>query len=104
MRRTTIFVDEQLEHDLRALARRRRLPVAAVVREAMARYVASEKRKQGLAIGFLAAGRSGHRDTASRHEELLWKELDPHGEVTPPRPPARSARQARRPSKRPRQR
>jgi hypothetical protein len=79
MKRTTLFLDEQLEHDLRALSKRKGLPLASVVREAMAQYVASEKQRGRAAVRFVASGRSGHADTAERQEELLWGDLDPHG-------------------------
>ena len=74
MKRTTYFIDEELESDLKAMARRQRRPVAGLVREAIAVYVAGEKRKVQRPLGFLAAGRSGQTDTADRHEELLWKD------------------------------
>lgn len=80
MKRTTIFIDEQIERELQAVALRRARPVAAVVREAVGRYLAEEKRKAGFAIGFAAMGRSGHSDTAETHEGLLWSNLDPHGD------------------------
>jgi predicted transcriptional regulator len=73
MKRTTIFVDEALEHDLRAIAGRRGQPVALLVREALAEYVAGEKRGRRTTLSFVAAGASGHADTADRHEEILWR-------------------------------
>jgi predicted DNA-binding protein len=73
MRRTTVFLDEQLERELKALARRDGRPMASVVREALAAYVVNEREHPPGAMGFVAAGRSGQRDTAARHEELLWK-------------------------------
>ena len=96
MRRTTLFLDEQLEHDLRALSKQKGLPLAAVVREAMAQYVASEKQRGRAAVRFLASGRSGHTDTAERQEELLWGDLDPHGHAAPATKPARRRRVAAR--------
>jgi predicted transcriptional regulator len=78
MKRTTVFLDERVEGDLRAVARRRKEPVAATIREALERFVASEGRERG-SIRFLAVGRSGRRDTARRHEDILWKGLEPHG-------------------------
>jgi hypothetical protein len=71
MKRTTVFLEEDVENDLRALSRRQRRPVGALIREALANHVAVEKGKLGLS--FLAVGRSGHRDTAERHEELLFR-------------------------------
>ena len=84
MKRTTIFLDERVEGDLRAVSRRRKQPVAATIREALARFVADEVRA-GETLRFVAVGRSGHRDTARRHEALLWKGLEPHG-TRPSRP------------------
>lgn len=76
MKRTTVFVEEALEAELRAVAERQGRPMAAVVREAMERYVAQQKRRRGLRLGFLAVGRSGRRDTAEKHEEILFHGLD----------------------------
>lgn len=82
MKRTTIFVDPALEKHVQAIAERRNVTFASVVREALVAYVAD----QGDApqLSFIGAGMSGQRDVAERHEELLWKE--PH--------PAESARTA----------
>jgi predicted transcriptional regulator len=71
MKRTTIFLDEQVETELKALARRKRLPMAAVVRDALERHVARETVRAPLS--FVGVGRSGSRDTAERHEEILAK-------------------------------
>jgi len=82
MKRTTIFLDEALEYDLKALARRRGQPVAAVVREAVAEYVVAAKQAGATSLSFVAAGASGHDDTAERHEDLLWQEAaTPHQEA-----------------------
>ncbi len=79
MKRTTIFIDEAIERDLRAIAERDRRPVSGLVREALGSYVARHKMK-GTKLGFVAFGRSGRQDTAEVHEELLWR--DPDGEST----------------------
>jgi hypothetical protein len=97
MKRTTLFLDEQLEHDLRLLSKRKGVPLASVVREAMAQYVANEKERRSPSIRFVASGRSGHADTAERHEDLLWGDLDPHGRTGVSRrarakPPLRASR------------
>ncbi len=73
MRRTTIFLDEQLERELKALAKRSERPMAALVREALADFVVGARETPSSGLGFVAAGRSGRPDTAERHEELLWK-------------------------------
>ncbi|MPY87727.1 MAG: hypothetical protein GEU99_07385 [Luteitalea sp.] len=97
MRRTTIFLDPDTERDLQALARRDRRPVASLVREALAVYVV-ERKQQGLGLpAFTAIGASGQRDVAERHEEWLWKDLEPHDDAarrTPGKraPARRSAR------------
>lgn len=73
MKRTTIFVDEALEHDLRAIAGRRGQPVASLVREALAAFVAGEKRGRRTTLSFVAAGASGRADTAERHEAIVFR-------------------------------
>lgn len=75
MKRTTIFVPEPLERDLQLHARRERKPVASVVREALAEYLASRRSASALP-SFTGIGESGRQDIAERHEELLW--TDPH--------------------------
>jgi hypothetical protein len=88
-----VFLEADLENDLKALARRRGQPLAMVVREGLTRYVA-QQRRQGLApsLSFVGIGRSGRRDIADRHEDVLWRE--PHTE--PPARPKRSAKKRRR--------
>jgi hypothetical protein len=78
MRRTTIFLDESTDRELLLLAQRERVPVAALVREALDRYLEEPNRNKRLRLDFLAIGRSGHHDTAERAEEILWGDLDPH--------------------------
>lgn len=80
MKRTTIFIDESVEADLHALARRERRPVAALVREAVEQYVVSARRAVPARLGFVAIGRSGVGDTAERHEDILFAGLGPHGQ------------------------
>ena len=74
MKRTTLFLDEGTERELHLLAQRQRRPVAALVRDALSRYLNQARRRQGLRLRFLAVGRSGHGDTAARAEELLWED------------------------------
>jgi predicted transcriptional regulator len=94
MKRTTIFVDEALEHDLKAIAGRRQQPVATVVREALAEYVSSDKLANRTSLSFVAAGASGRADTAEHHEEVLRRgsavgEREARA-FSPPRPAPRS--------------
>jgi hypothetical protein len=72
MKRTTIFIDEALETDLRLMARMQQSSVASVVREAIEEYVRKQSRKP--ALSFVGIGRSGHRDTATLHEQILWND------------------------------
>ena len=81
MKRTTIFVPESLERDLQLFARREGKPAAAVVREAIAEYIARGRSRAKLPA-FAAAFDSGYTDTAERHEELLFADLSPHGPTT----------------------
>jgi hypothetical protein len=82
MKRTTIFVPESLERDLQLYAKRERKPTAAIVREAIAAYIARPDAARALP-SFTGAFDSGHTDTAERHEELLFERLMPHGSHTP---------------------
>jgi len=82
MKRTTIFLDEGTERDLKALAAEDDEPVASLVREAIGDYLVRRKRK-ARALSFVGAGRSGRTDIAETHEALLWRELTPHGAGEP---------------------
>lgn len=75
MKRTTVFLDDALLRRVRQTARREGRSFAAVVREALARYLAGPvgKRKLPSIAGMFD---SGHADTSVRVDELLWK--DPH--------------------------
>jgi len=93
MKRTTIFIEESVEADLHALARRQRRPVAALVRDAVAQYVVSERQASPARVGFIGIGRSGESDTAERHEDILFAGVTPHGAgstVEHSRPPRRA--------------
>jgi hypothetical protein len=91
MKRTTIFVPESLERDLQLYAKRERKPTAAIVREAIAAYIARPDAARALP-SFTGAFDSGHTDTAERHEELLFERLMPHGSQAPSSNPARTRR------------
>ena len=91
MKRTTIFVPESLERDLQLYAIREGKPTAAIVREALAEYIA-RRRPAGRLPSFTAAFASGRRDTAARHEELLFEGLAPHDADPRPSPKRRHGR------------
>ena len=83
MKRTTIFVPESLERDLQFYAKREGKPAAAVVREAIAEYIAGGRSRMRLP-SFTGAFAGKHTDTAERHEDLLFKDLTPHGAAAGP--------------------
>lgn len=76
MKRTSLFLDPSVVSQLQRLARRRGVSFATVVREALAVYAAEPT--TGVPDVPSIAGRfaSGHGDTSSRVDELLWR--DPH--------------------------
>ena len=78
MKRTTLFLEEATERELRHLAQSQKLPVAVLVRDALGRFLEEARRGKEVRLRFLAAGRSGHHDTAERAEEPLWGDLHPH--------------------------
>ena len=90
MKRTTLFIDPQLERELQALARRDGRPMAALVREAVAQYVAAARDARSAKLSFVAAGRSGRTDIADRHEELLF-DAAPAPPRARPKAPRRAA-------------
>ncbi|HEX7183864.1 MAG TPA: CopG family transcriptional regulator [Thermoanaerobaculia bacterium] len=68
MKRTTIYLDPDLEVLLKLEAIRRKQPMAELLREALRSYLSSAPRKIPPGAG---AFDSGHTDTASRAEEAL---------------------------------
>lgn len=94
MKRTTIFVPEALERDLQLLAGRDGKPTAAIVREALAEYIAHRQPVRALP-SFAGAFASGRSDIAERHEALLFETLVPHKVAK------RRARRTATPAKRP---
>ena len=78
MKRTTIFMPETLERDIQLYAKREGLPMAAVVREAVAVYIAT-KQPSGVVPTFAGIGASGRSGIAEKHEAMLFRDLDPHG-------------------------
>jgi predicted transcriptional regulator len=90
MKRTTVFLEEELQRELKIVAEYKRLPAASVLRDALDQYLRAERKKRGRKLRFVAVGRSGTKTTADRHEELLWKDLEPHGD--PARKKARRGR------------
>jgi predicted transcriptional regulator len=94
MKRTTIFVPEALERDLQLYAQHAGKPTAAVVREALAAYIAQRRPATELP-SFAAAFDSGRTDTAEHHEEILFKRVSPHGPAHAPKRAPRKKTAAR---------
>ncbi len=92
MKRTTIFLPESLERDLQSEARRTGMPMASLVREALAEYVVA-RRPVVNTLSFVGCGAGAATDIAERHEELLWPV--PHGTVTEPARRAARCRKVR---------
>ena len=67
MKRTTIYLDPELELLLKAEMRRRKKPLAALIRDALRAYL----RGSGTAPPGAGAFRSGRRDTAEKAERIL---------------------------------
>ncbi len=70
MKRTTIYLEPELERQLKRETQRQKRPMAALVREAVRQYIGDAPRRRPPGAGAFA---SGKKDTASRAEELLAK-------------------------------
>jgi hypothetical protein len=68
MKRTTIYLDPELEVLLKLEMGRQKRPMAEIVREAVLAYVTREPRRAPPGAGAFA---SGHADTADRTEAVL---------------------------------
>lgn len=76
MKRTTVFLDQELEQRLRGAARREGRPAAGMVREALVAYLAAREAAGTPLPSIAGQFSSGHDDTSERADELLWR--DPH--------------------------
>ena len=76
MKRTTVFLDEALLRRAMRKARSEGRSFAALVREAVAAYVAGPAKGKRPLPSFTGMYDSGHTDTSERVDELLW--TDPH--------------------------
>jgi hypothetical protein len=68
VKRTTIYLDPQVEVLLKLEMRRQKRPMAEIVREAILAYVTREPRRAPPGAGAFASGRS---DTAERTDAVL---------------------------------
>ncbi len=67
MKRTTIMLPDDVEARLRVEARRRGVPIAQVVREAVTHHLSAEPRRR--ALSFFALGEAGSPDGSERVDE-----------------------------------
>ena len=70
MKRSTIFIDEELEADIKHTAKITGKKVSHVIREALKGYV--EKSKSKKKLPFVGIGKSGQKDISETHEKRLW--------------------------------
>lgn len=70
MKRTTVYLEPELEISLKVLAKRESKPMAEIIREALRGYLKKRGSKLPPGAGEFA---SGYSDTAERAEELLGK-------------------------------
>lgn len=73
MKRTTIFADDCLMKEIKEISKQENRSVAGIIREAMERYV-RQKRRSKKGLSFIGISKSGMKDIAEKHENLLWKE------------------------------
>jgi len=77
MKRTTVFLDEPLIRRAMRMARSEGRSFAALVREAVAAYVAGRPTGHRPLPSFTGIADSGETDISERVDEFLW--TDPHG-------------------------
>ena len=87
MKRTTIYLDPELEVRLKLEVQRRKQPMATLVREAVEAYLAGAPVAGPPGAGAFASGR---RDTAQRAEAVLQESGFGVAGVKPPRPRRRA--------------
>jgi Ribbon-helix-helix protein, copG family len=87
MRRTTIYLEPELEVLLKLEVQRQKRPMAELIREAVRTYVTRQPRKGPPGAGQFASGRA---DTAERADEVLAET----GFGAAPAPPRRAKRRA----------
>jgi predicted transcriptional regulator len=74
MRKTTVYLDDDVAQRLRRLALARRQPQAELIREALVEYTAAARRPEPIGVGKYHSDRG---DIARRDEELLFREMKP---------------------------
>ncbi len=74
MKKTTVYLDDDVALRLRRLALDRHQPQAELIREALVEYTAAAGRPEPIGLGKY---RSDRGDVARRDEELLFREMKP---------------------------
>lgn len=69
MKRTTIYLDESIDRELKRIAKQTGRSRAELIREGVQNIVASHKRPLPKSIGMV---NSGSNDFADKAEDLLW--------------------------------
>lgn len=69
MKRTTVMFPDDVEARLRLEARRRGVPIAQIVREAVERHLPAPKR--GRSLSFFAVGKGGPPDASERVDDYV---------------------------------
>jgi hypothetical protein len=72
MKRITFVVPDDINQLLEGERRRRNVPLAAVIREALATYLTQAE--PSMRLPFIGLGHSGYSDTARRIDEVLAEE------------------------------
>ena len=69
MKRTTVMLPDEVDARLRLEARRRGVPVAEIVREAVDRHLPAPE--PGRRLAFFAVGEGGPEDASERVDEIV---------------------------------
>jgi metal-responsive CopG/Arc/MetJ family transcriptional regulator len=74
MKRTQIYLEEELDRDLREAAKAEGRSAAALIREAVRRYLAGTKRtpEEDPFLSVAGSIRGGPRDSALSHDRYLY--------------------------------
>ena len=93
MKRTTIYLDPELEVRLKLEVQRRKQPMAMLVREAVEAYLSGSSAGGPPGAGAFASGR---RDTAERAEDVLMETGFGRASTSEPKRTRRRTRSRRR--------
>jgi len=74
MKRTTIFVDDEVFVSLKRIAKEEGKTRWEIIRQALQKFI-DERYTARRSISFIGVGRSGHKDISERSERLFWRVL-----------------------------